>query len=48
MVVTWHADEGGLHIYRGGQLIATIPFSQFGELLYALANAMRGRIKTIR
>lgn len=48
MVVTWHADETGLHVYRGGVLVATIPFEQFGGLLYALAAAMRGRIKTIR
>lgn len=48
MVVTSHADENGLHVYKDGILVATIPFEHFPNLIYALAAAMRGRIKTVR
>lgn len=41
-VTTWHVYPDGLHIWRGGQLVAVIPQERFGELVYRLAEAMRG------
>jgi len=40
--LTWHAHEDGLHVYVGGELVAVIPRSSFGNLVYELAKVMRG------
>ncbi|WP_284040871.1 hypothetical protein [Phaeovulum sp. NW3] len=40
--VHWQASRDGLAIYRGDELVAAIPFSALGRLLYDLAAVMRG------
>ena len=40
--VSWAASREGLAIYCAGELVAVIPFSAFGRLIYDLAAAMRG------
>ena len=41
LVTTWHCSRDGLSIYTNGLLVAVVPFSQFGALVYDLARAMR-------
>jgi len=40
-VITWHVHEQEIRIYRDGDLVASIPRSQFGNLIYAMAAVMR-------
>lgn len=40
--LTWHVHPEGLHVYVGGELVAVIPRSSFGNLVYELAKVMRG------
>jgi hypothetical protein len=39
--VSWSASRDGLAIYRGGELVALVPFSAFGRLIYDLAKVLR-------
>lgn len=37
----WAVTAAALSIYRGGELVAQVPASQFGELMFQLAAARR-------
>lgn len=39
--VSWTASRDGLAIYHGGVMVAQIPFSAFGRLIYDLAKVLR-------
>ncbi len=42
-MTTWHCHPDGLHIWTNGKLVAVIPASQFGALIYAVAREMQGK-----
>jgi hypothetical protein len=40
-MITWHVDDTGIRLYRGHELVGTIPASQFANLLFHMAQEMR-------
>lgn len=42
-MTTWAMYPDGLHVWTDGKLVAVIPMSQAGALIYAIAREMQGR-----